>query len=147
MGAEDMDAGSEKRLMDAVERLTRIQKSVLELNQEANRIRRHIKDFDVNLDALNILANVRSKDEKDGGVQVLEDLIRYARETGTQLTACEMRVPPREDTPLTLDDSVKSTVEKKLEYTKERESQGLLRILSQLLIAAAITSGLFVLIH
>ena len=141
MGTET-DAGSEERLVNAAERLTRIYGSILELHQEANRIRAYIKDFDVNVEALNMLANVRSKDEKGGGIQVLQDLIRYARQTGTRIDAYE-----GEAAPPTPDDSIQPTVEKSIEHAGERESRGLLKLLSQLAVALAVTLGLFVLIH
>ena len=143
MGKE-AGAGDEERLMNAVERLTGIQKSMLELNREANRIRAHIKDFDVNMEALNILANVRSKDEQGGGVRVLEDLIGYARQTGTPIDAGGAG-----DIPRTPDHAVPtpSEVEKRIENPGIPASRGLLKLLTQLAVAAAVTSGLFVLIH
>ena len=141
MGKET-GAGGEERLINAVERLTVIQRSILELNREANRIRMHIRDFDVNMDALNILANVRSKDEQGGGVQVLEDLIRYARQTGTQIDAHEGAGARR-----TSDDAAVPEVEKRIEPAGERASGGLWKLVTQLAVAAAVTSGLFVLIH
>ena len=139
------DAGSEERLINAVERLTAIQKSVLKLNQEANRIRTHIRDFDINVDALNVLANVRSRDEKGGGAQVLEDVIRYARQTGAPLSSHEgRRAPGRPEgaAQTRVEDSGKS-----IERGREREATGLLKLLAQLVAAAALTSGLFALIH
>ena len=139
------DAGSEERLANAVERLTAIQKSVLELNQEANRIRTHIRDFDVNVDALNVLANVRSRDEKGGGAQVLEDVIRYARQTGTPLSSHEGRPAPGRP-----EGAAQTRVEERetsIERGGERETRDLLKLLAQLVAAAALTSGLFALIH
>ena len=137
-------ADDEERLMNAVKRLTGIQKSILELNREANRIRTHIKDFDVNMEALNILANVRSRDEQGGGVRVLEDLIGYARQTGTPIDTGEVR-----DVPRTHDQAVAppAEVEKRIEHPGEPASRRLLKLLTQLAVAAAVTSGLFVLIH
>lgn len=146
MGTET-DVETDDRLTTALERLTRIQRSILELNQEAMRIRRHIKDYDLNVDALNILATVRSKDEKGGGVQVLQDLLGYARQTGTQLEAYEVGGTHRTGTPRTLDDSVKSTVERSVENAVEKTSRGVVKLLSQLVIALVVTSGLFALIH
>ena len=141
MGKET-GAGSEERLNNTVERLTRIYGSITELNREANRIRVHIKDFDVNVEALNMLANARSRDEQGGGMQVLQDLIRYARQTGTQIEAYE-----GEGALQTPDDSIPLAVEKSIEVSGDRESRGLLKLLSQLAAALAVTLGLFVLIH
>ena len=137
-------AGSEERLVNAVERLTGIQKSILELNREANRIRAYIKDFDVNMEALNILANVRSRDEQGGGVQVLEDLVRYARQTGTQIDAYEGGGAPRMPDEAALPET---EAEKRVEHSGERAPGGLWKVVTQLVAAAAVTSGLFVLIH
>ena len=142
MNAE-ADARSDERLKAALERLASIQRSILELNHEANRIRRYIRDFDVNLDALNILANVQGKDEKGGGVQVLEDLIRYARQTGTHLEAHG----ESGGTSQTPGESARPAVERSMEHVAERESGGLLKLLSQLAVAIVVTLGLFVLIH
>ena len=146
MGAET-DARSDDRLAAALERLASIQKSILELNQEANQIRRHVKDFDVNVDALNVLAIVRSRDEKSGGGKVLEDVIAYARQTGTRMGAYG-----GEDVSRTSDDSAPphSTLpadEKNMEPGGERRSGGYMNLLSQFVVAAAVTIGLFILIH
>ena len=137
------DAPSDERLKAALKRLTSIQRSMVELNQETNRIRRHIRDFDVNLDALTILANVRGKDEKGGGVQVLEDLITYARHTGTDLRI-HGESGGSSQTP---GESARPVVEHSMEHAEERESRGLLKLLSQLAVAIVITLGLFFLVH
>ena len=141
MGKET-GAGSEEHLINAVERLTVIQRSILELNREANRVRMHIRDFDVNMDALNILANARSRDEQGGGMQVLQDLIRYARQTGTHIDAYEGGGVPRK-----FDDALPPEVEESIEHPGERASGGFLKLVTQLVAAAVVTSGLFVLIH
>lgn len=146
MGA-DTDARNDERLAAALERLAGIQKSIMELNQEAARIRRHIQDFDVNVDALNLLATARSRDEKSGGGKVLEDVIRYARKTGMQMGAQEGEdVAPmsRDTAPM---NPVPPAVEQSIELRGERRSSDFLKLLSQLVVAAAVTTGLFVLIH
>ena len=137
-------AGNEERLVQAVERLTEIQKSILELNREARQIRAHIKDFDVNIDALNLLAKARSKDEEAGGVQVLEDLIRYARETGTPIDAFAGSEPFRlpDEAAVPLQDGGRH-----VEHVEEPGARGRWKLITQLAVAAAVTSGLFVLIH
>ena len=146
MGA-DTDARGDERLAAALDRLASIQKSMLELNQEANRIRRHVKDFDLNVDALNILAIARSRDEKSGGGKVLEDVVRYARQTGMRTGADAGGNVSRiaeEAVPL---DPVPPAMEKSMEPGEGRSSGGVLKLLSQLVVAAAVTTGLFVLIH
>ena len=146
MGAET-DARSDDRLAAALERLASIQKSILELNQEANQIRRHIKDFDVNVDALNVLAIVQSKDAKSGEGKVLEDMIRYARQTGMTMGAYGGEKISRMPEEAVLVDSVPLAVEKSMEPGGERSAGGVLKLLSQFVVAAAVTTGLFVLIH
>ncbi len=138
----DTDTRSDERLAVALERLAGIQKSIRELNQEAARIRRHIQDFDVNVDALNLLATARSRDEKSGGGKVLEDVIRYARRTGMLVGA-----PGGEDIPRIPEDPAPPLLEQSVELRRERRPSDFLKLLSQLAVAAAVTTGLFVLIH
>ena len=146
MDAKRSDA--DDRLMAALERLADIQVSISELNQEAARIRRHIQDFDVNVDALNVLAIVRSKDERFGRGKVLEDVIRYARQTGMPMVGAQggedilrsSDSPARFATPA-------PAHERSVESGEERESSDRLRVAAQVAAAVAVTIGLFVLIH
>ncbi len=144
--AAESDASGDDRLASALERLASIQKSILELNVEANQIRRHVKDFDFNVDALNLLAIARSRDERSGGGNVLADVVRYARQTGVQVDATGSEdVSPvseeeREREPRSL------ALEENAEPERER-GLGVLKLVSQLVVAAAVTTGLFVLIH
>ena len=140
--ATESNVESDDRLRAALDRLTSIQTSKLGLNQEALRIRKHIKDFDVNVDALNILADVRSKDQKGEGARVLEDLIRYARLTGTQVDtqAGDAVAPPSGDAML-------SVVERQPDQSEEKTLQDRWKPFFQLAAAIAVTLGLFALIH
>lgn len=145
MDAKRSDA--DDRLMAALERLAGIQISISELNQEAARIRRHIQDFDVNVDALNVLAIVRSKDEKFGRGKVLEDVISYARQTGMPVSVQrdeDIRRSP--DSPVRLDPPAPAH-QSSVESREERASADRLRVLAQVAAAAAVTIVLFVLIH
>ena len=145
-----MDTGqshADDRLMAALERLAGIQVSISELNQEAARIRRHIQDFDVNVDALNVLAIVRSKDEKFGRGKVLEDVIRYARQTGMPIGAQEGEDVLRSSDSLVRSDTPVPSRERSVESGEERASAELLRVVAQVTAAAAVTISLFVLIH
>lgn len=140
--AAERKATTEERLVEVVERLTTNQKSVHELQLEANRIRRYISDYDVDMEALNLLVSVRMRAGEDGGTRVLEDLFRYARLTGTRFDAPEgLPAPGRraEDAP--------PVVEQKVEREEERESGSLWKFLAQLAAALAVTTGLFALIH
>ena len=150
--AKGGDAGAEDRLSAALERLASIQKSVRELNLEAQQIRRRIKDFDVNIDALNLLATVRSRYEKRGEEQVLEDVIRYARQTGMPLEPYGSEDPPQnlvasDSMPLNSVPPSAEAVEKSTGPGRQGKSSGLVKVISQLMAAAALTMGLFVLIH
>lgn len=142
----ESDASGDDRLVSALERLASIQRSILELNVEANQIRRHVKDFDLNVDALNLLAIARSRDEKSGGGNVLADVVRYARQTGMQVGA-----PGSEDiSPAPEEEEVREPRPLALEENAEPERErglGALKLISQLVVAAAVTMGLFVLIH
>ena len=131
------------RVANAVERLTRIYGSILELNREANQIRTSIRDFDVNVEALNLLASARSRDQKGGGEQVLHDLISYARQTGLQIETHD-RSPPlvSDDAPAPV-----PTIENRDSEAEWPASKELLKLVAQVGVAIAVTSGLFVLIH
>ena len=146
MDAKRSDA--DDRLMAALERLADIQVSISELNQEAARIRRHIQDFDVNVDALNVLAIVRSKDERFGRGKVLEDVIRYARQTGMPMEGAQ----GGEDVLRSSDSLARSATpapahERSAGSGEERASSDRLRVAAQVAAAVAVTIGLFVLIH
>ena len=137
-----VDPYDDDRLSAALERLTSIQKSRLELSQEANQIRRHIKDFDINVDALNILATVRSKDQTGDGARILAEVNSYARKTGMQVEALEDSEPSI--------DSSSSSSEFVQQFHQKPENTTTSRTwktVSQFVLAVAVTLGLFVLIH
>ena len=77
----------ETRLTEAVERLTEIRNSIDELNKEANRIRAHIKDFEIDVNAVNVLTTVRCKDKSGDGTRLLAEVVEYARKTGMTFEA------------------------------------------------------------
>jgi nicotinamide mononucleotide adenylyltransferase len=146
---EGRDLENLDRLTTAVERLVGIQKSVAELNQEANQIRRHMKDFDFNVDALNILATARNKDHGSSGGQLLEEVIKYARQSGTQMPVFgdDHVPPPTSDEPAPSDSRLRAD-EKDIEVAAVDEAKSqLLKVLGQLVVAVTVTTGLFVLIH
>ena len=145
MDAKRSDA--DDRLMAALERLAGIQVSISELNQEAARIRRHIQDFDVNVDALNVLAIVRSKDEKFGRGKVLEDVISYARQAGMPVSVQGGEDIPRSSDSLVRPDTPAPAHENSVESRGVSASVDRLRVLAQVAAAAAVTISLFVLIH
>ena len=58
------NAGTDDRLVQALERLTRIYGSISDLHREAIQVRTRLRDLDINVEALNMLASARSKDEK-----------------------------------------------------------------------------------
>ena len=140
--AAERKATREERLMEVVERLTTNQRSVHELQLEANRIRQYIRDYDVDMEALNLLVTARVRAGKDGGTRVLEDLFRYARLTGTRLDAPEGPPTPRERA-----EAAPPVVEKQAGRAEVRESRSLWKFLAQLAAALAVTTGLFALIH
>ena len=131
-----------ERLSAALERLTSIQTSILELNQEANQIRRYIKDFDVNVDALNILANVRSKDKKHDGAQVLDAVSQYAHLVGIHIKFRD--AAPSSDSS---DTSIHPDYLTFTDRGKENAASFLHHILLQCIAAVVITACLFLLVH
>lgn len=133
----------EARLIEAVERLTEIRSSIDELNKEANRIRAHIKDFEIDVNAVNILTVVRRSDKSGDGTRLLAEVVEYARRTGMALEAMTPASPLAEPAPATLtatDGQWNS--EEVLVVTQSRW-----KTVSQLALAVAITLGLFALVH
>ena len=133
----------ETRLTEAVERLTEIRNSIDELNKEANRIRMHIKDFEIDVNAVNILTTIRWKDNTGGGRRLLEEVVEYARRTGVTFEA----MGPSSQAAVTTTSAVADTdgqwaSEEMLVVTQSRW-----KTMSQLALAVVITLGLFVLIH
>ena len=133
----------ETRLIEAVERLTEIRSSIDELNKEATRIRVHIKDFDIDMNAVNILTIVRCQDKTGGGRQLLAEVVEYARRTGMTFEAMTPARPLAEPAPasLTAIDGQWDS-EEVLAVTRSRW-----KTVSQLVLAVAITLGLFALVH
>ena len=138
----ERDTDADERLRTALERLTSIQSSVVGLNKEANQLKRHIKDFDINVDALTILANMRSKDQKDGGAQVLTDLTKYAVIAGLRSESHETNLPPAKPVAFTLPAAGKPESTLPRRAPAER-----IKLALQILAAVVITAGLFALIH
>lgn len=138
------DAATDDRLVQALERLTRIYGSIADLHREAIQVRTRLRDLDINVEALNMLASARSKDEKGDGELVLTDLFRYARRTGMQVEAQEYLAPP-----LVLHEVrvPEPESESRVENSEGPAPKGLLKLLTQVAVAMAVTSGLFVLIH
>ena len=144
----DNDINRDTRLATALERLIHIQKSIMKLNQEALKIRRHLNDYDVNIEAMSILVNMRSKDEKNSGAQVLKDLIEYASQTGTKTAthAGPDASQSSEKEPRAM------VVEQYSELgdrapNKEGASLDVTKLLYQIGAAIVVTLGLFALIH
>ena len=136
------DAATDDRLVQALERLTRIYGSIADLHREAIQVRTRLRDLDINVEALNMLASAKSKDEKGDGELVLTDLFRYARRTGMQMEAQEYFAPP-----LVLHEVRVPEPESRVENNEGPAPKGLLKLLTQVAVAMAVTSGLFVLIH
>ena len=142
MMVEQQNIEADARLVDAVERLTKIQKSILDLNQEALRIRNHIRDFDINIEALNILVSIKSRDLQHGGQHVLQDLNIYAEQVGTYAEIGDEG--EKADNPVAPPSRPESSSEKNGNHS---ESPSPLRLVSQLLAAACISLGLFLLVR
>lgn len=133
----------ETRLIEAVERLTEIRNSIDELNKEAYRIRAHIKDFEIDIDAVNILTTVRCQDKTGDGRRLLAEVVEYARRTGMKFEAMECSGPQVEAAPAALPSGDGQWVsEETLGASPSRW-----KMVLQFALAVAITLGLFALIH
>ena len=133
----------ETRLIEAVERLTEIRSSIDELNKEANRIRSHIKDFEIDVNAVNILTIARCQDKTGDGRRLLAEVVEYARRTGMTFEAMGPSEVSVETAPAALaatDGQWDS--EEVLVVTQSRW-----KTVSQFALAVAITLGLFALVH
>ena len=133
----------EARLTEAVERLTKIRNSIDELNKEANRIRAHIKDFEIDVNAVNILTTARCKDKTGDGGRLLAEVVEYARRTGMTFEAMVPSSQPLGNAPsaLAADGQWVSG------EAPVGASQSKWMTASQLALAVAITLGLFTLVH
>lgn len=133
----------ETRLIEAVERLTEIRNSIDELNKEANRIRVHIKDFEIDVNAVNILTIARCQDKTGNGKRLLAEVAEYARRTGITFEAVGPSEVPVEIASAALATSDGQWYgEEMLEDTHSRW-----KTVSQLALAVAITLGLLALVH
>ena len=133
----------ETRLIEAVERLTEIRNSIDELNKEANRIRVHIKDFEIDVNAVNILTIARCQDKIGNGRRLLAEVAEYARRTGITFEAMEPSNVPVEIVPAAQAASDGQWYgEEILEDTHSRW-----KTVSQIALAVAITLGLLALVH
>ena len=134
---------NETRLIEAVERLTEIRSSIDELNKEANRIRAHIKDFEIDVNAVNILTIVRRSDKAGDGTRLLAEVVEYARRTGMALEA----MGPSEVSVGTAPASLATTDGQWHSEEVFTVTQSRWKTASQFALAVAITLGLFALIH
>ena len=133
----------ETRLTEAVERLTEIRNSIDELNKEANRIRAHIKDFEIDVNAVNILTTVRCKDKAGDGRRLLAEVVEYARKTGMTFEAMGPSSPPVEEASAALPSGDGQWISEEAFGTSGNKW----KTVSQFATAVAITLGLFALIH
>ena len=133
----------ETRLIEAVERLTEIRNSIDELNKEANRIRAHIKDFEIDVNAVNVLTTVRCKDKTGDGRQLLAEVVEYARKTGMTFEAMAPSGPSVEEASAALPTGDGQWISEETFDTSGNKW----KTVSQFATAVAITLGLFVLIH
>ena len=72
-----------ERLSYYAGRMTELHALIMDANMEIGHLRQDAKNNGMNVDALTVLGQVRSRDRKDDGKELLDDLMKYARETGT----------------------------------------------------------------
>ena len=91
----DTNAGPEHTLVDGyIERMVDLQTKISEANKELQLVRQDAKINGIDLDALNFLVQVRSRNKNDKGVLVLTNLVAYAHVTGTPLRVVVERDAP-----------------------------------------------------
>jgi uncharacterized protein (UPF0335 family) len=72
-------------LTSYIEKISAVQSSIQELNQENFQIRRDARADGFNMEAVNILSMIVSKSSHDGGLGLLQDVVQYAAEIGMKL--------------------------------------------------------------
>ncbi|MDD9979768.1 MAG: hypothetical protein OXU81_00140 [Gammaproteobacteria bacterium] len=131
------------RLTEAVDRLTEIRNSIDDLNKEANRIRAHIRDFEIDVNAVNILTNVRCRDKAGDGTRLLVEVVEYARRTGMTFEAMGPFNPS-----VVVASAASGPRDGQWASGEVREvSQSKWKTVYQFALAVAITFGLFALVH
>jgi len=82
-------------LPDYIERISALQRSTQELQAEMNQIRRDARADGLNMEAVNILSIVVSKSSHDGGLSMLQDVVKYAYEMGINLDSVTVETNPK----------------------------------------------------
>ena len=67
-----------------IDDMSEAQQMTLESQRELQRLRQDAKTDGLNVDALNLLIQVRSRTPPDGGTRILNDLVSYAISVGIQ---------------------------------------------------------------
>jgi hypothetical protein len=89
----DNDALDAKRITDYVERMSELQTLVQESGSQIGQIRQDAKSNGVNPEALTLIGLAKARNPRDGGVLLLNDIIRYARQAGMEIDADPQAFP------------------------------------------------------
>ncbi|MCP5149646.1 MAG: DUF2312 domain-containing protein [Chromatiales bacterium] len=82
---QDDSHPGDQHLADYVERMVALSNQAKEISAELAAVRRTAKGEGYDLDALNLLVQVRMRAPKDNGSGLIVDLLRYSRATGTSI--------------------------------------------------------------
>ena len=137
-----LDESTKERLVNSLERLRTIQESIFHLNQESTKLRQYIRDFEVDIDALTILANIQSKDRPSNGARLLSTIIQYADIAAVS----PERASPAAAVAVDTGDSAVEPDDTRLPLAEGREG-GIWRTTFQCVAGVAIAICLFVLVH
>ena len=67
-----------------IDQMSAVQRMISEPQRELQQLRQDAKTDGINVDALNLLVQVRSRSLPDGGTRILNDLVEYAVGIGIQ---------------------------------------------------------------
>lgn len=90
------DRSDSSLLSDYIENIAALQNSIQELSVEINQLRRDARADGFNMEAVHTLAQIVAKSPHDGGLGLLQDIVKYAHEIGLELEAVTVDEVERE---------------------------------------------------
>ena len=81
---EESTSTESSLLKQYIDHMSGVQGMILEPQRELQQLRQDAKTDGLNVDALNLLVQVRSRSLPDGGARILNDLVEYAIGIGIQ---------------------------------------------------------------
>ena len=68
-----------------IEKISVLQSSIQDLQVEINEVRRDARTEGFNMEAVHILSQIVAKSSHDGGLGLLQDIVKYAQQIGVEL--------------------------------------------------------------